>query len=98
MANEAEVAFEFEVRDVLEPDLGFKGDATLVGPRLSAGSKLAVGDRLDVLCVDGQSRPARCVEFPLLNLGPERVDWVRVSVVGIEAMQLQVGATASKVL
>jgi hypothetical protein len=69
--------FSFIVEDALELGEGFEG-LTLVGPPIETSSGLAVGDILLVPTKDGALARCLCVEFPLVNLSPERVAWVRV--------------------
>ncbi len=96
MAEEiADGEFAFEIHDVFQLGDGYEGDATLVGPPLSVSAGLAIGDTLNVpTTVEGTSRLVTCVEFPLVNLGPDRLSWVRVSVMGIRADDVRVGGRA----
>jgi hypothetical protein len=89
--------FAFEVRDVLHLGQDHAGEATLVGPvSRSAGSSLALGDTLEVPTEEGETRRVECVEFPLVNLGRGRAEWVRVSVAGLGAHRVRIGGTATK--
>lgn len=90
-------AFSFDVRDVLLLGDAFLGDVTLVGPRRSEDRNLAVGDSLALIARDGQPRRVTCVQFPLVNLGHERGDWVRVSVTGVRVHEVQLGAYATRI-
>ena len=93
----AEGEFAFEVRDVFHLGQDFAGEATLVGPvTRSAGGSLALGDMLEVPTEDGETRQVQCVEFPLVNLGPDRIEWVRVSVVGLGAHRVRIGGAAAR--
>jgi hypothetical protein len=83
--------FAFDIADVV--DLGYKG-ITLLGPPVDTSDGLAVGDTLLVPTKEGGLTPCECVEFPLVNLGPERVRWVRVSVAGASLDEVQLGARA----
>ena len=91
----ADGEFAFEIRDAFELGAGFPVAATLVGPLLSVSTALAVGDTLDVpTTTDGTSRLVTCVQLPLINLGPDRLHWVRVTVSGIRAHEVRVGGRA----
>jgi hypothetical protein len=85
------------VRDVLLLGDDFLGDVTLVGPRRSEDRNLAVGDALAITARDGQPRRVMCVQFPLVNLGRDRRDWVRVSVTGVKLQDVQVGSWATRI-
>jgi hypothetical protein len=61
---------------------GFSG-ITLIGPPGETSGSLAVGDTLLVPTKDGGQASCEGGEFPLVNLGPERVAWVRVSITGV---------------
>jgi len=91
----ADREFAFEIRDAFELGAGFPVGATLVGPLVSVSTALAVGDMLDVpTTTEGMSRLVTCVQFPLVNLGPDRLDWVRVTVSGIRSHEVRVGGRA----
>jgi hypothetical protein len=87
--------FSFDVEDVMELGEGYKG-ITLIGPPIETSGGLAVGDSLLVPTKDGRQAPCECVEFPLVNLGRERVAWICVSVAGISADDIQIGGRASR--
>ncbi len=94
----ADGEFAFEIRDAFELGAGFPAAATLVGPLLSLSTALAVGDTLDVpTTTEGTSRLVTCVQFPLINLGPDRVHWIRVTVNGIRSHEVRVGGRAARV-
>ncbi|WP_132197824.1 MULTISPECIES: hypothetical protein [Kribbella] len=93
----ADGEFAFEVHDVFHLGQDHAGEATLVGPvTRSASSSLALGDTLEVPTEDGETRQVQCVEFPLVNLGRDRAEWVRVSVAGLGADRVRIGGTAAK--
>src|SRR5262249_8834720 len=87
--------FSFEIEDVFDLGVGFKG-ITLIGPPIETSGGLAVGDRLLVPTKDGGWAACECVEFPLVNLGPERAAWVRVSVTGVLPHDVQIGRRANR--
>lgn len=90
-------AFAFEVHDVLLLGDDFLGDVTLVGPRRSEDRNLAIGDSLAITTRDGQPRRVTCVQFPLVNLGRDRGDWVRVSVTRVKVQEVQLGSYATRI-
>jgi len=53
-----------------------------------------LGDTLLVPTKDGGQARCDCVEFPLVNLGLDRVGWVRVSVTGVSPDDVQIGSRA----
>jgi hypothetical protein len=87
--------FSFDIEDVFDLGDGYKG-ITLVGPPVDTAGGLKTGDILLVPTSDGHRALCECVEFPLVNLGPERVAWVRVSVTGVLADHIQIGTRASR--
>lgn len=87
-------SFSFDIEDVFDLGQGFKC-ITLIAPVETSGG-LAVGDALLVPTKDGGKTSCECVEFPLLNLGPERVAWVRVSVTGVLLHEVQTGRRANR--
>jgi hypothetical protein len=94
----ADGEFAFEVHDVFHLGQDHAGEATLVGPvTRSAGRSLTLGDTLEVPTEDGETRRVQCVEFPLVNLGPDRAEWVRVSVAGLGAHRVRIGGPATKI-
>jgi hypothetical protein len=88
--------FAFEVADAIALDRRRNAQVTLVGPLTFRNIDLAVGDRLSVPTLSGD-KEAECMAFPLVNLGPERVAWVRVTVHGVGADEVLVGGTARRV-
>jgi hypothetical protein len=88
-------SFSFDIEDVFDLGDGFKG-ITLMGPPVQTSGGLAVGDTLLVTTKNGGRATCECVEFPLVNLGPERVAWVRVSVTGVLPHDVQVGSRANR--
>lgn len=87
--------FTFEIEDVFDLGVGFKG-VTLIGPPIETAGGLAVGDVLLVPTKDGGRAVCECVAFPLVNLGPERAAWVRVSVTGVLPHDVQIGRRANR--
>ena len=88
--------FAFEVSDAVSIK-GLKGDATLIGPPSHDGT-LQTGDYLTVCTANGREVMVECVDFPLINLGGDRTDWVRVSVRGIAPDDVQIGSIASRTI
>jgi hypothetical protein len=87
--------FAFDIADVV--DLGDDHEGiTLVGPPIDASGGLEIGDTLLVPTVEGDHTPCECVGFPLVDLGPERASWVRVSVGGVMLDEVLVGARATR--
>lgn len=78
-------------------DLGDDSNSiTLIGPPVETSGGLVVGEMLLVPMKDGGEATCLCVEFPLLNLGPERIGWVGVTVTGVSVDEVQVGHRASR--
>lgn len=75
-----------DIADVFDLGDDYKGVA-LIGPPVNTTGGLAVGDTLIVPTKEGGRASCECVEFPLVNLGPERIDWVRMSFVGISTAE-----------
>lgn len=90
-------SFAFEVVDVFDLGDGYKG-VTLAGPPFDTTGGLGVGDTLSVPIRGGGRKACECVEFPLVNLGPERTTWVRVSVLGVLPDDVEVGRRATRQL
>ena len=86
----------FDIEDVFDLGDGYQG-VTLVGPPVDTSGGLKSGDILLAPTRHGDRALCECVDFPLVNLGPERVDWVRVSVTGVMADRIQIGSRASRV-
>jgi hypothetical protein len=87
--------FSFTVDKVI--DLGDDpATVTLIGPPNETSAGLAVGDTLLVPTNDGGWSTCVCVEFPLVNLGPERLAWVRVSVTGVSPGDVRIGSHANR--
>lgn len=63
---------------------------------METSGDLAVGDTLVVPLRNGVWARCECVEFPLVNLGSERVSWVRVSVTGVWPDDVQTGTQARR--
>ena len=88
-------SFSFDIEDVRDLGDGFTG-ITLIGPPVETSAALAVGGTLLVPTKDGGQASCECVEFPLVDLGPERVAWVRVSVIGVLPRDVQTGRRANR--
>lgn len=88
-------SFSFDIEDVFYLGEGYEG-VSLFGPAVDTSGGLAVGDILTVPTKGGGSARCECVGFPLVNLGPERVSWVRVSVSGVSPDDIQVGKRANR--
>ena len=68
----------------------------MIGPPIDSSGGLAVGDMLLVPTKDGGRAACECVEFPLVNLGPEWVAWVCVSVTGVSPDDVLIGNEAHR--
>lgn len=88
-------SFAFDIADAFQLGRDYMG-VTLIGPPVNTTGGLAVGDTLLVPTKDGGRAPCECVEFPLVNLSPERAAWVSVSVVGVSSEEVQVGERATR--
>lgn len=88
--------FWFTVSDVSPADDGWGAGVFLVGPPGDTSSGLSAGDRVAVPLTTGE-HVAKCLGFPLLNLGPERLRWVTLHIELPEGVQVLVGERVTKV-
>ena len=89
--------FTFEIRDAFEPLDGYEGDVTLAGLRIDDETdNLAVGDALMVPVSGGQTVRATVTQFPLMSFTDR--DLRAISVVGVKAVDVQVGGVAERVI
>jgi hypothetical protein len=81
----------FTVRLVLPSVEGFDG-IVVAGPKVDDGVA-RVGDSVELPTTSGAATGS-CTGFPLINLGKDRVDWVRIAVRGVSSDEVVVGGTA----
>ena len=92
---DSRAGLSFDIEDVFYLGGSYNG-ITLIGPPAETSGGLASGDTLLVPTKTGGQTGCECVEVPLVNLGPDRVAWVRVSVTGISPDDVQIGSRATR--
>jgi hypothetical protein len=91
------LGFWFTVEDVFPADEGWAEGLFLVGPPGDTSGDLEVADLVSVPLEQGEY-VTPCLGFPLLNLGPDRLRWVRLHVAKPqEASAVRVGGRVTKV-
>ena len=87
--------FTFDIANVLILHKD-RRSLTLIGPVIDDTNGIAIGETLLVPTRLGRLTPCECVDLPLVNLGPERMHWARVTVVGVSLDEVLVGARATR--
>ncbi len=88
--------FWFTVADAFPANDGGADGVFLIGPPGETAGDLRCGDLVAVPIQDGQ-HVTSCLGFPLINLGPDRLGWVRLHVAVPEGAEVQVGARVTRV-
>ncbi|MCW2692845.1 MAG: hypothetical protein JWM67_1449 [Mycobacterium sp.] len=88
--------FWFTIEDAFPADEGWDPGVFLVGPPGETSAGLGCGDLVVTPTQTGDHVTA-CLGFPLLNLGPDRLRWVRLHVALPDDVKVQVGGRVTKV-